>query len=334
MKKIFVILLALAIAGCGSGSSSLGVKTGSIAAQLDWTANKGSSAIHSAAAPAGVVTVRITVSGPDMTDIQKDFAASAGQGQIDGVPVGTNRTVKAQGLNSDSVVTHEGSIGNVTVNAGQTTDVGTIVMLPLTPQNQGTVSGTVRDTAGAPVSGVTVTLSQQGATVATATTGADGTYSFNVPAGAYTITFSKTGFQTNTSNITIVAGGTLTTDVTAVTTSTLPAGFPTNLPTGNYNITVEVCFPGHPEIPCETGTAFQTGNTGDINQFADSLVSALNAASAQQQTTCSQNGMTCSFSVSATSFNGTSFTITDTITITASDQTQTVVTITFTVTKL
>lgn len=142
MKKIFLIklcfvLLIISLVGCGGSNSSLSSgNTGSITAQLDWSGGKSSSilqflGIHTATAPVGVATVRIIVSGPGMTDIQNDFPASAGQGQIDGVPAGSNRTVTAQGLNSDGNITHQGSIGNVTVTAGLTTDVGTIVMLPI-----------------------------------------------------------------------------------------------------------------------------------------------------------------------------------------------------------
>lgn len=136
ITKLCFIILIISLVGCSGSNSSLSSgNTGSIAAKLDWSGVKTSSilkslGIHSSSAPAGVVTVRIIVSASDMTNIQKDFPASDGQGQIDGVLAGSNRTVTAQGLDSSGNVTYQGSIGNITVVAGQTTDIGTITMLP------------------------------------------------------------------------------------------------------------------------------------------------------------------------------------------------------------
>lgn len=337
--KFCFVLLMITIIGCGSDSSTLSSNTGSIAAHLDWSGSRGSAGIHSAAAPEGVVTVRIIVSGADMTDIQKNFPASDGQGQIDGVPAGSNRTVKAQGLNSDNSVTHEGSIGNVTVTAGQTTDVGTITMLPVTPQNQGTVAGTVRDTLEAPVAGVTVTLLQNGSVVATTTTGADGTFSLDAPAGNYTITFAKTGFQTASADITIVAGSTLTLDVTAVTVSnpTLPAGFPASVPQGNYRIDVEVCIETPQAIPCQTTAGVGTLLNTDISQFAQGVQDSFNQYAAMGQQSCTQpGGPTCTVSVSNVSYsqwdsNSLSFSVSFDFSVTIDGQTTTgSMTLTFT----
>gem|GEM_PF-539920 len=191
-KLLYTLVLACMI-GCGSGNSNSGRPTGSVTAQLHWTEGTGSSVISSgkqtAAAPQGVVTVRIVVSGSDMSNVQQDFPASAGLGVIDGVPVGTNRTLTAQGLDSSGVVTHQGVIGNITVQSGQTTDAGIVVMNPA--GQTFTVSGRVT-LNGSGLAGVTVSL--QG-TSFTTVTGSDGTYSLpGVPNALYTVVPSLAGY--------------------------------------------------------------------------------------------------------------------------------------------
>ena len=58
----------------------------------------------------------------------------------------------------------------------------------------GTITGTVSDSNGNPVEGVTVSTNN---TEGTATTGADGTYTLsNVPIETLSVTFSKEGYQT------------------------------------------------------------------------------------------------------------------------------------------
>jgi len=130
LKHLVIIMLLVLVSGC-SGTSANG--TGSIAAKLAWrtskVAVKGVAALP--AAPAGVVTVRIIISGSGMTTMQQDFAVSAGTGSISGVPVGGSRTVTVRGLDSSGAVLYEGAVGNITVQQGQTTDAGTITMLPL-----------------------------------------------------------------------------------------------------------------------------------------------------------------------------------------------------------
>jgi hypothetical protein len=137
MKKLalirygYIILAVFSLLGCGSDSSISRVSMGSISAKIVWGQRIANSPDRSAASvPSGVVTVRIIVSGPDINDIQKDFPASAGEGIIDGVPVGTSRTVTVQGLDSSGIPNYQGSKTNVAVNAGQTTDVGIITLTP------------------------------------------------------------------------------------------------------------------------------------------------------------------------------------------------------------
>ncbi|MHC4696448.1 MAG: carboxypeptidase-like regulatory domain-containing protein [Planctomycetota bacterium] len=74
----------------------------------------------------------------------------------------------------------------------------------------GTVAGTVtNDLTGSGIAGVTVTLDPavDGVDV---TTGADGTYSANVPPGDYTLTFEADNFESQTATVSVTAGDTAT----------------------------------------------------------------------------------------------------------------------------
>lgn len=135
VKTILAVFLLSLIAGCGSGSqtsstTSTDVGTGAIAASLAWN-NTSASATKAAASslPAGVVTIRITVSATDMTSsIKQSFTASAGGGTLTGIPAGIGRTLTAEALDSTGAITYKGSATNITVTAGKTTDAGTITM--------------------------------------------------------------------------------------------------------------------------------------------------------------------------------------------------------------
>ena len=131
--RIFLLtILALLLAACGSNSVSTGNATGAVAARLLWNNDASQAQAKTAQkAAAGVATVRIMVTGADMSGMQRDFSAAAGGGLIEAVPAGTGRTIKAQGLDADNKVTYQGEIDNITVVAGQTTEVGTIIMQPL-----------------------------------------------------------------------------------------------------------------------------------------------------------------------------------------------------------
>lgn len=129
------------IGGCGTGSLQ---STGMITAKLVWGAASETTAKTVASAPLGVTTVRISISGPGISPaIQKDFSAAAGSGTIDGIPAGAGRTVTVQGLNFGGTATYQGSVTSITVNAGQTTDAGTIVMTATVPIPLGSFNGTI-----------------------------------------------------------------------------------------------------------------------------------------------------------------------------------------------
>lgn len=126
MKK-FLLMLALVAICCACGTQDSGVsqaETGSILLRAQWPPGEENPQIHKA--PAGVVTVRVIVSGPDMTDLLADFDATLNRGTIQHVKAGSERMVTVQGLDDAARITHTGFVDNVTVLAGQTTDVGTV----------------------------------------------------------------------------------------------------------------------------------------------------------------------------------------------------------------
>lgn len=112
-----------AVAGCGSNNSTAESKTGSIAAKLTWSSSDGKAPAKTLyLTPAGVTNVRITVSGAGISPaIFKNFtttAGSAGSGTIDGIPVGTERTITAVGMDSDGFVRYQGAVSGITINLG------------------------------------------------------------------------------------------------------------------------------------------------------------------------------------------------------------------------
>ena len=119
------VATTMIVGGCGT--SWLG--TGAISAKLMWDSAAKSALKRVASAPAEVATVRVIVSGPGISNpLQQDFAASAGGGVIDGVPVGSDRVLTAQGLSPSGVVMYQGVATHITIQAGVTTDAGIIIM--------------------------------------------------------------------------------------------------------------------------------------------------------------------------------------------------------------
>ena len=143
VKSVLFILLFAVLITCGSDSGNINIEdgntaagTGSIVARAIWpdtSVNAIGYALSAmlpteSAVPSIVQTVRVIISGPGMSNMQTDFNASAGSGRISGVPAGTGRIVTMQGLDAGKTVIYEGSVSNITVSAGQTTDCGTVFM--------------------------------------------------------------------------------------------------------------------------------------------------------------------------------------------------------------
>jgi len=122
LRLIAVLFISTMIFSCGSSENSL--QTGSVIAfQLKWPVAK-----SVGSAPVGVSTVRMSVAGPGMSTISKDFAASAGTGSIDNVPVGNDRSITFQGLDTGSTIIYQSTLTNVTLVQGQTYNCGTVTM--------------------------------------------------------------------------------------------------------------------------------------------------------------------------------------------------------------
>ncbi len=218
MKKILTITTLLAVitlctllSGCGSDGTGSAVsgnqETGKIALQLVWDTGSKSTAKEVLSAPTGVGTVRVKVTAIDITStIQYDFAAGTGSGTIDGILAGTGRTVTAQGLDLYGNVTYQGVVSDITVQAGQTTTVGPVTMIPA-PTSAFTF------TPLSPTIGQTVTFTDTSAGTPTswAWSFGDGTTSTSqnpthtyATAGTFTVSLAATnGIGTNSSSQTV-----------------------------------------------------------------------------------------------------------------------------------
>jgi hypothetical protein len=202
-NQIFALGLLLLLAGCGGGgSSSTTTRTGTISAKVvtsdapqSIAEKSATTATKSVITQPGVTTVKLSVSGPGMNTISKTFPVSDGKGVVDGIPVGVDRQLNVQGLDATGVILSAGEVKNITVQQGQTSDVGTV---SLTPTGSSTISGTVT-MDGSGLAGVTVFV---GAYMAT--TIADGSYSINgVPNGSYNLTATKSGYNFSPTSIQI-----------------------------------------------------------------------------------------------------------------------------------
>lgn len=190
LYKLFILLALLIVAGCGADNSQQSASEGTITANLAWSPTGKATAKTVASAPVGVTTVRIIISATGMTTIQKDFSATSGSGTITGVLSGTARTLTAQGLDGAGTVIYQGTAANLTVQAGQTTNAGTITMAAVGVTTY-SVSGTITS-GGAAFVGVTVTMTGNNVP---ATTVSSGNYSFSgAQNGSYMLTPSKTGY--------------------------------------------------------------------------------------------------------------------------------------------
>lgn len=83
--------------------------------------------------------------------------------------------------------------------------VGSIVQISSAPVTNGTITGTVTNTSGAPVQGASVTSGGNGAI-----TGSDGTYSLQAPAGSATVTAALSGYQSASTTVIVTAGASTT----------------------------------------------------------------------------------------------------------------------------
>ena len=128
-KCLLLCVAMLSLLGCGSSSETAPSGTGSVLARFFWTTDGNSTqAKASQKASADVYAVRIIVSGAGMADVQRDFPSIYDSYSFDGIAEGSDRTVKAQGLDLNGIVIYQGIVSNIRIDGGQVTDVGYIVM--------------------------------------------------------------------------------------------------------------------------------------------------------------------------------------------------------------
>src|SRR5215831_6095226 len=79
--------------------------------------------------------------------------------------------------------------------------------VPLRAQTQGRITGVVRDSTGAAVPGVTMTATNQSTKLTqTTVTAGNGSYSFSLPAGTYSLTATLQGFRRVTKEVEVTGG--------------------------------------------------------------------------------------------------------------------------------
>jgi hypothetical protein len=156
--------------------------------------------ISATAAAVGTVTGKVT--NNQGAPISGASVSSGGNGAITGsdggytlqVPGGTSTVTAA-------LAGYQSASESVTVTAGQSTQAATLQIQPINPGN---VTGTVADGNGQALSGATV-----GAAGLSTSSTADGSYALNnLPAGQTIIQASLTGFQSESTTVTVVAATT------------------------------------------------------------------------------------------------------------------------------
>jgi hypothetical protein len=174
--------------------------------------------------------------------------------------------VNSEGIYSDTVL-----IDSVTITKDSTIDLGEIVVTKqLEELIVGSATGVVNDTAGLPLSGITVTLSNDSITEEGTTLG-DGTYSItDIPVGTYEVTFSGQ-FATSVTladSITIVDGESFVIPTTVVIVD-IPSGTVTGTllstggaPDGLGSWTVSLSGTSHSATGNSTGTSVTYTITG------------------------------------------------------------------------
>ncbi|HEV7523264.1 MAG TPA: carboxypeptidase regulatory-like domain-containing protein [Candidatus Angelobacter sp.] len=88
------------------------------------------------------------------------------------------------------------------LNASGVPSVGSIIQISSTVSALGTVTGKVTNTAGAPISGASVSSGGTGAI-----TGSDGGYTLQLPGGTATLTAAFAGYQNASESVTVTSGG-------------------------------------------------------------------------------------------------------------------------------
>jgi len=141
-QNLLFLLLLFVLTGCGANSTTTaGVAdpgvSGKLAATFEWADGK-SAAKSVAAVPVGVTTLRLRITGPyqipgDTSSTSRYTAAKATFPAADlsgtvAVAPGTGLIVIAEALDAGDTVLYEKIVSGVSVTAGATTNLGTIVL--------------------------------------------------------------------------------------------------------------------------------------------------------------------------------------------------------------
>jgi hypothetical protein len=116
------------------GPGPMAPGTGAVAFRLVWQqpsskANALSTPSFNACVDRGISTIAATVSAGTATVASASWPCSAHEGLMFGVPAGANYTVRIDGISSGpTITTWSGLASPITVNTGQITSAGTIVM--------------------------------------------------------------------------------------------------------------------------------------------------------------------------------------------------------------
>jgi len=245
LAAVMLLIVIFILAGCGAGSTSTSSNgTGAVALNLVWNAAK--NARKEIKAPSTVATIQIAISSPSMTTIKQNFAAASGGGTVSNVPAGSGITVAATALDASGNLLYAGTVGNVTVVAGQTTDLVTVIMLPPSSYVMG---GSVQAREIIPVGDVTTFAGEAGNIGSNdAVNGPNAPVSFNGPNG---ITSDGTNLYVTdslnntirkiviaTGYVTTLAGTAGTTGSTDGSGSVASFSFPTGITTDGTNLYV------------------------------------------------------------------------------------------------
>ena len=183
---------------------------------------------------------------------------SSGKYSFSAVPAGSyTLTFAATGYATQT-------ISNVTVTAGAATTQNAAL------NEDGSIGGTVTDAqTTTAIQGATVTCSCQGPA---ATTDSAGKYSFsNVPAGSYTLTFSASGYATQTISSVTVTAGAATTQNAALTPSH-QAAFSDGFESGNLSAWTTTSGLTVESTTVHTGTYAAEGNVSSASGYAQKLL--------------------------------------------------------------
>jgi len=229
-KRLFIvtglILFTLLSSACKNERSAQAEgETGGIVAQALWPESANLNQItgpNYAVVPSQVATVRLVVTGAGMTEMSADFAVALRKGEIAGVPVGANRSLAIQGLDSTGTKIYQGSATSITVTKGVTVDAGTVAMVA----TDGSTASFDLDAPTSPTISINAGAASTGTTSVTLTLSA----SDNIGVTGY---FAS---ETNTTPIASTAGWTTVTSATSY--STTAASFTLSSSTGTKTVYV------------------------------------------------------------------------------------------------